>query len=343
MTPTRTPQAQGGTTPLAASQIIDRLTPIWQRILQCPQIGVDDNFFDLGGDSSLALQLFDEIAEVFGRELPPVTIYYASTLSTLAALLEGSNPPRFSPSVLLKPGAAEPAVFITHGLGGTVMDFFQVIKNMKTPHPIYGMQARGIDGIDAPFDRIEDMATFYVEAVRKIQPHGPYLLVGYSLGGLVTLEMARQLSGTGEKIALLAMLDSYPHTSRLSPAQRARLAMQQARFRLSTKLKLRSATMPYQHPNENALSPTLQRLREQAYVALEHYQPSFYAGRVKFVRAGTVTGFPADPATVWGAFTQQLEVETIPGDHLGIMTTHHEYLAAALSRYIREALSSERN
>src|SRR5205823_13369090 len=139
------------------STMVDVLTPIWQRVLQVPSIGIEDNFFDIGGDSSLALELFNEIAKTCGRELPPVSIYQAPTIAALADLLEQATAPRLPTVVLLKPGPPQAPVFITHGLGGSVMDFYQVVKRMDIPNAIYGMQARGIDGAEEPLDRIEDM------------------------------------------------------------------------------------------------------------------------------------------------------------------------------------------
>src|SRR5208283_362006 len=212
--------------------MIEVLTEIWQRVLQQSFVDVEDNFFDLGGDSSLALKLFTEIAQVCGRELPPVVIYQAPTIAALAALLEQPTTPRFPPLVLLKAGTEEPPVFFAHGLGGSAMDFFQPVKHIQSGHPIYGMQARGIDGVDEPFERIEDMAQFHLDAIKELQPHGPYLLIGYSLGGLVTLEMAQRLSARGEKIALLAMLDAYPHISHLPLGQRLRIRARRARHGL---------------------------------------------------------------------------------------------------------------
>src|SRR5271155_692725 len=184
--------------------MIEALTAIWQRLLQHSPIFPDDNFFDLGGDSSIAVELFNEIAKVCERELPPVTIYHAPTIGALAALLEQSLSPRLPSLVQLRPGTSDTPVFIAHGLGGSAMEFFQLVKHIDSPHPIYGMQARGTDGLDEPLDRIEDMAQFHLDAIRELQPNGPYFLVGYSLGGLVTLEMARLLSETQESVALLA-------------------------------------------------------------------------------------------------------------------------------------------
>src|SRR5271167_1040481 len=110
----------------------EMLLPIWQRILQQSSVHVEDNFFELGGDSSLALQLFNEIAKACGRELPPVTIYQAPTITALAALLEEPATPRFPPLVLMKSGTEEPPVFLAHGLGGSAMDFFQPVKHIQT-------------------------------------------------------------------------------------------------------------------------------------------------------------------------------------------------------------------
>jgi acetoacetyl-CoA synthetase len=322
------------------STMTDTLVPIWERVLRLPSIGVDDNFFDLGGDSVLALELFNEISNVCGRELPPVMIYQAPTIAALAPLLEQPMAPRVPPIVLLRPGTQEPSVFITHGLGGSVMDFYQVVKHIRTPRAIYGMQAKGIDGVEPPLDRIEDMAQYSLKAVRKQQPRGPYFLIGYSLGGLVTLEMARQLSADGEKIALLAMLDSYPHMRYLSLGQRARLAVQQTR-RASGRLKWRAAlSTPYKPASDVPLSSTMRRFRDSAYLALERYQPRFYAGKVNFVRAAIAKDFPADPAAVWAHLAEKFVVDTVPGDHLEIMTTHYGELAAVLSRYLSEALCS---
>jgi thioesterase domain-containing protein len=316
--------------------MIEVLTPIWQRVLQLPSIGVTDNFFDFGGDSSLALQLFNEIAQVCDRELPPVTIYQAPTISALAALLEQPTTPRFPTLVLLKPGAENPPVFIAHGLGGSVMDFFQPVRHIATDHPIYGMQVRGIDGLDEPLERVEDMAEFYLDAIKKLQPRGPYILVGYSLGGLVVLEMAQRLLAHGEKVALVAMLDAYPHIRYLSLAQRVRLIARQGRRGLHSLGNL-SGSAPYQPPAGVSLTPAMQRVRDSAYLALTRYRPRFYPGKIKFVRAEISSAFPDNAAAVWAPLAEEFNVETVPGDHLGMIATHYESLASLLSRYLYEA------
>jgi len=338
--------------------MIEMLTPIWQRVLQLPSIGAEDNFFNLGGNASSARELFDAIGDACGRDLPPVMIYQAPTIAAMASLLELPSIPRFPPLVRLKPGSVGPPVFMTHGLGGSVLDFYQVVKHVQTPHPIHGMQARGIDGVDAPFDRIEDMAQYCLDAVKELQPHGPYFLIGYSLGGLVTLEMAQRLSAQGEKVGLLALLDAYPHFRHLSLGQRARLVLQRSR-RYAAKLLRRpvgEAPSPIHRPSARrprisetpdqsrvgvSLSPVIQHMRDREYLALKRYRPRFYSGKIRFVKAAIITDYPDDPAAAWTKFADSFEVETVPGDHQGIMTTNFQELAAVLTRYIKEASCRE--
>jgi acetoacetyl-CoA synthetase len=339
---------------------IEVLTPIWERVLQRQGISSEDNFFDLGGDSLLAVQLFSEIARVCGWELAPVTIYCAPTIAALADILDEPTAPRFPPLLQLKEGAGTP-IFLAHGLGGTAMDFFQLVKYLKTQRPVYGMQAKGTDGVDEPFDRIEDLAQFYLDAIRKLQPHGPYFLVGYSLGGLVSLEMAQCLIKDGETVALLAMLESYPHPRFLSLKQRIRLGARLANQRASTvgRLPVRHALSYIIRPSERRLyvsrdgngrapiqipagashTPAMQRAREHAYRALSRYRPRFYKGTIRFVRAEVVTDYPDDPTAIWSTLAENFQVETVPGDHLGILGTHFESLALVVSRYLNEASS----
>ena len=137
--------------------------------------------------------------------------------------------------VLFKPGHGTP-VFLAHGLGGAVMELRDLALRLDTDGPVYGIEARGLDGTVAPLDRVEDMATFHIAEIRRLQPHGPYRLVGFSFGGLVALEMAQQLTRAGETVGLLCMLDTYPHT-RLWPLRfRVMAWLRLSRFWLSPTL-----------------------------------------------------------------------------------------------------------
>jgi acetoacetyl-CoA synthetase len=345
------------------SAMIEALTTIWERVLQHSPIGPEDDFFDLGGDSLSAVALFFEIEKLGGRQLPSVMIYNAPTIAALAAELERPSTSRLPPLFLLREGSGVPPVFIAHGLGGSVIDFYRLVTHIQSDRPIYGLQARGIDGLDEPFETIEDMAQYHLDAIKQIQPHGPYILVGYSLGGLVSLEMAHRLVSAGEQVALLAMLDAYPFRNYLSVSQRLRLSARLALKRVSIAIGTsapknnsysaspaelraqmsagRRATALSQSPAAASMTPAMLRAAEIAKEALKRYRPRYYSGKVRFIRAQIVTDFPADPAAVWGTLAKQFESETVPGDHLGMIATYPEQLASVISRYLAEASSSK--
>jgi thioesterase domain-containing protein len=344
--------------PNSTSTTIDALVPIWERVLQRSSINAQDNFFDLGGDPSSAEKLLREIEQACSRELPRFIIYHAPTVSTLAALLEQSTLPRFPVFIPLKAGVEWPPVFIAAGMGGDPLHCFQLARHLQSEHPIMTLQARGLDGQEEPFDRIEDIAQYFIDAIKELQPHGPYLLIGGSLGGLVTLEMAQRLTANGEKVALLAMLGTYPHFRFLSMGQRIRLVTRRVNHHASIVKQLpmpeafshvvrrakRRLHIPRIHgelcppPEGVVLTTAMQRLRDADYLALTRYRPRFYNGRIRFVEASSNLYFPDDPAAVWASLAREFEVETVPGDHNGIIRTHFETLAAVLSRYLREAL-----
>ena len=334
---------------MTRSSAVEFLLPIWQRVLQRSSIQTKDNFFDLGGSPASATQLFSEIAKGCRRHLPPVLIYSAPTIEALAEVLEQPEPPRVPPLLLLKTGTVRPPIFIAHGLGDTVFNLFRLVKTVESPHPIYGMQARGIDGVDPPLASVEEMAQVHLEAIEQMQPRGPYFLIGYSLGGLVALEVAQRLSAGGEKVAMLALVDSYPHRNQLGFIQNVLLSLRLAKRRIlspgaSAPGKTRAehsegiegnASPGNQIPE--AMSNVTQRMRNSAYLALKRYRPRYYDGRIDFVRPAIVTDFPDDPAAVWSHLAAQFEVETIPGDHWSMLTTEFEKLGSVLSGYLREA------
>lgn len=320
------------------SSLTEIVTEIWKRVLQLDSIGPDDNFFELGGDSALAVQLFSEIGNACGRQLPAVMIYHVPTIASQVTLLDLRSTPELSPLVMLKPGIPGPSLFIASGLGGGPAEFFQLVKYMQTPYGIFGLQPRGIEGFDDPCARIEDMAEFYLRAIVRFQPRGPYFLAGYSLGGLVAMEMARTLTSNGQAVALLAMIDSYPDINFLAMGQRVALHIQRAKQRAQNFARPQGARIRLgglaSQDKISTFAPAFERVREAAYSALRRYQPRYYSGNVKFIRAAEVTEFPANPKAIWSQLVGGLEVETVPGDHLGMLTKEYERLALVLNHYL---------
>lgn len=334
------------------SNTAETLTLIWQRVLQRSPIGHGESFFDLGGTDELANLLLSEIAQVYGRRLPTTTLRQQPTIAALAALLDQSIiSAGSSPFVQIKAGSEKPPIFITHGLCGTAK-FSRLAKHIRTGHPIYGIQAKGIDGMEEPFERVEDMARFYLEALEKLCPQGRYILIGYSFGGLVALEMAQRLSETRNKVALLVLLDTYPHPSYYARLERMRLLVTRVKGHLNEmrQLPFASAFSYFLNGLKRRLhiaggSPemplpfgdtALRRVEQKAYRAYGSYRPRFYRGKIHFVTTQTKSFFPEDPAAVWGHLTAELEIEVIPGNHLNIVTTGFEDLAAVLTRYVKQ-------
>ena len=186
-----------------------QLTRIWQEILALESIGSDQNYFDLGGDSSLAVQLFAQIERVFAVKLPLATLFEAPTIEELARVLRRESAPAgWSPLVAIQSSGSRPAFFCVHGAGGNVLIYRELAQHLGPDQPFYGLQAPGLDGSCAPLTRVEDMATLYTKEIRRLQPHGPYFLGGYCLGGTVAFEIAQQILALGERVALLALFDT---------------------------------------------------------------------------------------------------------------------------------------
>jgi thioesterase domain-containing protein/acyl carrier protein len=185
------------------------LVKLWGELTGREKIGVRDNFFALGGDSLMAVRLMAEVERQFGRKLPLVWLFQDPTIARLAEVLRSGDQPAVSlvPIRPRRPGA-RPPLFCAHPAGGTVFCYRELSERLPDNQPVYGLQARGIDGREPPRARLEEMAADYVAEVRKAQPVGPYWLLGWSLGGLIVFEMARQLHALGEQTALVAIIDA---------------------------------------------------------------------------------------------------------------------------------------
>lgn len=324
---------------------VETLQQIWQRVFRHSPIGMNQDFFDLGGDAWLAAELLSQISNQCAADLPGTILCNAPTIAALAAAIEHPRPG--GPSILLKQGARKSTpIFLLHGVGSSVVDLVPLVRRMQVDLPIYGLEAKGNDSHEAPLDRIEDIAQSFLAAIREIQPHGPYFLVGYSLGGLIALEIAQQMKTKSEEIGMLVMVDSYPDHRFLSFPQQVRLILQRAKNRVTGRKNTPSVRKrPLIQDGDgrrNSLVQALERTRDANYRALRNYRPRFYQGDVKFVRAAIPSRFPADPVPVWSPLIRRLEVETIPGEHVTMLTTSVGPLAALLDKYLRE-VPAERN
>jgi phthiocerol/phenolphthiocerol synthesis type-I polyketide synthase E len=204
------PVAHSSAPPSSADDAtMGELLRIWREQLGVESVEPDQNFFDLGGDSSLAVRMFAEIDRVFGVKLPLATLYDAPTVAELAQLLRGeASASGWSPVVAIQTSGSRPPLFCMHGAGGTVLMYRDLSRHLGDNQPFYGLQALGLDGSCAPLATIEEMAAVFAREIKKTQPVGPYFIAGYCMGGTVAYEVAQQLQRQGETVAMLAMFDT---------------------------------------------------------------------------------------------------------------------------------------
>lgn len=188
-----------------------QLVKIWEKVLGINHIGIRDNFFELGGHSLLALRVFGYIEKLTGRKLALSTLFSSPTIEELAKILKdkGWTPP-WKSLVAVKPGGSKLPFFCVPPGAGTALHFQSLIKYIPNDQPFYVLESLGLDGIEQPHTNVEEMAEFYVKEIQSLQPEGPYLLGGRCFGGRVVYEMAQQLVNLGQKVALLAIFDTWP-------------------------------------------------------------------------------------------------------------------------------------
>jgi aspartate racemase len=233
-------------------------------------------------------------------------------------------------------------LFFVHGLGGTVLRFHELAQRMRPDQPFYGIQARGLNGKEACLSRVDDMAEYYLEQLRGVQPEGPYFLGGYSFGGLVALEIARRLIEAGQVVGLLALVDTYPGAPKsassllgtfftLSAEQKvAYVKKRVSRYRKGIKRRVDLLSMPR----------PLKMVREACAVAERNYSPRAYPGKIVLFRASekALRGLD-DPQGGWSQYaTAGLEVHEVDADHGNILNEPQvQHLSAAIRAAMKQA------
>ncbi|HEU4324683.1 MAG TPA: thioesterase domain-containing protein, partial [Roseiflexaceae bacterium] len=198
-----------GTTIAPRDSLEVQLAAIWEDVLGRYPVGVTDDFFLLGGHSLAAVRVMARIEQQFGVKLPLNAFFQEPTISYLAGLLrQHSDQLPQSPLVAIQPHGTRPPLFFVHPLGGQVFHYRDLAHALGTDQPFYAFQDLAYDQDTEPYRSIEQLAATYIEALRLIQPAGPYSLGGHSFGGPVAFEMAQQLARQGEEIALLAIFDT---------------------------------------------------------------------------------------------------------------------------------------
>jgi acyl transferase domain-containing protein/thioesterase domain-containing protein len=369
------------------SHLEHELAEIWRDLLGVQEVGIHDDFFELGGQSLIAVRMFHRIGKKYGVDLPLATLFEAPTIAHCASLLRdrlgvpdeqgatpegkkslpglasgntasapspapGSVPP--SALVTIQPGApGEIPFFCVHGAGGNVLHFRDLARAMGEARPFLGLQARGVDGVTPPFETIEEMAAAYLEEVRARYPEGPYLLGGYSGGGIVAFEMARQLTASGHKVKVLALLDTF-HPQ--MPVRRMTMRSRFDRFREEgfgyvgdaiARQRNAARVKKYLHDIEECRArgeavPLQARdlhMTQSFDRAARQYQPKEWAGSALLFRTEKVEYLYRDAGPCYGWDRHILggvQVVTIAADHATVLLGAN---AEAVARGLREVIS----
>jgi thioesterase domain-containing protein len=182
---------------------------IWAHVLGIARVGRHDSFFGLGGHSLLALQAMSRLSKWLEREVPVHLLFANPTVAAMARRIgDLETPQEFRNRVAVRTSGSGVPIFVIHGGDGEVGYAFDLAPHLPQQHPVYALAAIGFGDGETPLSSVEAMAALYVRAIRDVQPHGPYHLIGWSAGGMIACEMAAQLVGAGEPVGLLAVIDT---------------------------------------------------------------------------------------------------------------------------------------
>ncbi|MCY7347740.1 MAG: amino acid adenylation domain-containing protein [Pyrinomonadaceae bacterium] len=350
-----------------------RLTKIWESLLGVTPIGIRDNFFDLGGHSLLAVKLFTQIEKLFGKNLPLATLFEAPTVEQLAVLLRQKGwMPSWSSLVTLQAGGTKRPFFCVHALGGNVLEYQPLARFLGSDQPFYALQSYGLNKNHQPHTTIEEMAAHYIKEMQTVQPQGPYLLGGRSLGGTVAFEMACRLKEQNQEVALLGLLDTDPMGyHKLLPESNAdfhKLHRFAKRTRghltnLATlsfggkvdyfrgkakyvpgkiKNKLWQAIYKLYAKTNRPLPQILQSVQEFNFMAVMNYVPKIYPGKVTLFWASEDLRGSYDVQEGWNFLAGAVETHNIPGNHLNIVKEPYvQELADELKQCIQKSTLGE--
>jgi len=341
-----------------------RLAQIWEEVLGVRSVGVRDNFFELGGHSLLAIRLFALIEKRLGKTLPLTAVFQGATVEHLAGVLRHrATPGPQSSLVAIQPGGSKRPLFLVHPAGGHVFPYVHLAQLLGPDQPCYGLQARGLEDGQDPHTRIEDMATHYIQALQAVQPTGPYLLGGWSMGGVIAFEMAQQLHAQGQQVALLALLDGrIPTHNETFPEENAEaISLVERYFGISFAPMEPLATLS----NDGQLAFVLEQAKSAGLVpaeldvsqarrfvehlrsdvrATQNYGLHLYPGRVTLFKASeTLAGTSPDLTFGWSEWASEgVEVHVVPGNHANLIYEPHvEVLAEKLTACLNQAQTAE--
>ena len=366
------PQLEGDY--VAPENDIERtLAGFWEELLGVQNVGVEDSFFDLGGHSLIAVRLFAMVKKAYRVDFPISVLFEAPTIRKCAALIaertgastaatgESAAPRaperRFKHLVAMHDGEGGPKTpfFLVAGMFGNVLNLRHLAHLLGADRPFYGLQARGLYGDEAPHATLQEAAADYIAEMKQVQPTGPYMIGGFSGGGITAYEMAHQLQALGDEVSLLVLLDTpLPQRRPLSRGDRMHIQMHEirrkgvtypltwARNRIAWEIEKRRGavdTTGAEHAFHNAEI-------EAAFLgAIAQYSIKPFDGRMVLFRPPLVGHWTVGGGRLvnserayllndndWGQYVPQVEVHEVPGDHDSMVLEPNVRVLASLMK-----------
>ncbi|MGR3365796.1 MAG: type I polyketide synthase [Sagittula sp.] len=352
-----------------------RLAGFWQDLLGVSNVGVEDSFFDLGGHSLIAVRLFAMVKKAFRVDFPISVLFEAPTIRACARLIEaeigpvGGDTPdvqaapvrRFKHLVAMHDGdgGAQQPFFLIAGMFGNVLNLRHLAHLLGTDRPFYGVQARGLYGGEAPHETIEEAARDYISEIRQVQPEGPYMLGGFSGGGITAYEVARQLEAEGQAVSLVVLLDTpLPQRRPLSLPDRLIIQGHKAREKgvlypfvwARNRIAWEFAKRRQSGVTEEAHGFHNAEIEAAFYRAISAYNVHPWDGRLVLYRPPLKGKWRVSGGKLvnsertyvledndWRTVAPQVEVHEVPGDHDSMVLEPNVRVLAALMRDAIEA------
>jgi thioesterase domain-containing protein/acyl carrier protein len=331
-----------------------RLLGIWENVLDIDGLGVNDDFFDLGGESLAAVSLFTEIAQAFGRKPPLSSLLEHPTVRQLAGLLDqldgrpDENPAVIAqrPLVPIRTEGSRQPLFLVHGGGGNVLFARQLLPFLDPEQPLYGIAARGLVEGEVAHRDLDAMTADYLAGIRRIQPKGPYYLSGFCAGSLVAFEMAQRLRAAGDDVAVVIELDPdfnrtftpwlYWRDPDKLPIRVLRLFVDLAwqGWLLKQRLLGRrpvadvAAESPDARRRNRAINAGLQ-------AAFKRYRPRKYDGKIAILCSGERMKRLSAPITGWPAIAPNATIVEVAAAHRAFFREALPRLGSAIEALLR--------
>jgi thioesterase domain-containing protein/acyl carrier protein len=360
----------------SADDIEEVLAQLWQRLLGLDEVDAKTDFFDSGGHSLLAVRLFTEIRKRFNINFGLSTLFEARTVGALADLIRKA---RAADSAQKSPGAAHALVairprgtttplFLIHDVGGSVLRYEHLARHFPENQAIFAIESRGLSGLPTDF-AVEDMARHYIQQIRERQPQGPYYVAGHSFGGLITYEIARQLSAAGETMGLVGLLDTFQRAvteeDNLGPTQPAFTGKLPIFQRLTTDAKaiilgrdrigylqerktyIQAWAVKTTYRTAHKISTRfglgmpgfLNDVKEANWIASDYFTPKPYDGEVVLFRCQhRLPTDPPDSSHIWRRLVKEVVIIDVPGDHNSMLREPMvQVLAGQILTYLEPA------